>query len=405
LGTNGGFAVLDLETTGFGYKSGDRIVEIGVVFLSGQLENIGSWSTLLNPDRDPGPIGIHGIREEWLKDAPSFRDIYRELGELIEGKTLVAHNALFDIGFLISELERIGVDSNASSISAICTLKLAKQTVPRVEKFRLNSLAFEFGLPTSPNHSALTDAQTTAELLTYLLRVQQNASAHVSISPFRSNYLDFEGEKPVTCRPVSMPREVLFEEIFSRLTPSNLQTETPIEYMELLERQIQCAIPGVDTTLRLYELAETYGISAEMAKKAHHELFVRLVDSAWSDGQLTPKERAELESQSFQLGISVSDLLNHINTRAPDSALPFGLRAGDSVVLTGDMMPPKAELERLLSRFGISVKSSVSGKTSFVVAADPQSLSGKARRARELGIPIYLAPDVYKAFSQASAER
>jgi DNA polymerase-3 subunit epsilon len=168
LGTDGGFAVIDFETTGFGYKADDRIVEIGLVVLNKNLNAISTWSTLLNPQRDPGPVGVHGIRREWLDDAPRFEDVYHDLGQLLEGNRLVAHNAAFDIGFLGSELERIGASSNLSLVNPICTLRLSKKFLPRMQRHRLSYLAFELGLETKPNHSALTDAATTAELFRYM---------------------------------------------------------------------------------------------------------------------------------------------------------------------------------------------------------------------------------------------
>jgi DNA polymerase-3 subunit epsilon len=67
----------------------------------------------------------------------------------------------------------------------------------------------------------------------------------------------------------------------------------------------------------------------------------------------------------------------------------FALKPGDVVVFTGDPEGMnRADLEYQARALGLRVTGAVSGKTSLVVAADIDSISGKARKARDLGIPI-----------------
>jgi len=47
-----GFAVIDLETTGFAYHHTDRVCEIGVVLVAPDGGREDCWSTLVNPQRD-----------------------------------------------------------------------------------------------------------------------------------------------------------------------------------------------------------------------------------------------------------------------------------------------------------------------------------------------------------------
>jgi len=47
-----GFAVIDLETTGFAYNHTDRVCEIGVVLVAPDGRAEDSWTTLVNPQRD-----------------------------------------------------------------------------------------------------------------------------------------------------------------------------------------------------------------------------------------------------------------------------------------------------------------------------------------------------------------
>ena len=64
--------------------------------------------------------------------------------------------------------------------------------------------------------------------------------------------------------------------------------------------------------------------------------------------------------------------------------------------ITGDTATPRDELEARATDAGLRITSAVSRKTRLVVAADPDSESTKARRARELGIPI-IAEQVFLA--------
>jgi DNA polymerase-3 subunit epsilon len=66
----------------------------------------------------------------------------------------------------------------------------------------------------------------------------------------------------------------------------------------------------------------------------------------------------------------------------------FTLEKGDIVVFTGQMSEPREVFEQRASAAGLVVGSSVTKKTSLVVAADPDSLSGKARKAGSYGIPV-----------------
>ena len=73
-----GFAVVDLETTGF--SNADRIVEIGVVLLRPDLTVERTWETLIQPGRDIPNSHIHKITATDVVDAPTFRDVAVYLG-------------------------------------------------------------------------------------------------------------------------------------------------------------------------------------------------------------------------------------------------------------------------------------------------------------------------------------
>ncbi|QKE84388.1 exonuclease domain-containing protein [Arthrobacter sp. NEB 688] len=70
-----GYTVIDVETTGLSPEKGDRVVKIGVVYVSDNGEVQDNWSTLVNPQRDVGPTRIHGLTATDVAGAPTFNDV------------------------------------------------------------------------------------------------------------------------------------------------------------------------------------------------------------------------------------------------------------------------------------------------------------------------------------------
>ena len=96
--------ILDTETTGLDFRTGDRVIEIGCVELRGRQLTGQRFHAYLNPERviDPGAIAIHGLTNEFLADKPKFAEIVADFMEFIRGAELVIHNAAFDVGFHFS---------------------------------------------------------------------------------------------------------------------------------------------------------------------------------------------------------------------------------------------------------------------------------------------------------------
>ena len=85
--------VIDCETTGLG--SHDRIVEIAALTLDPRTwELTDEYDTLINPERDVGPVGIHGITASMVETAPTFPEIITTLARRLHGATLIAHNLI-----------------------------------------------------------------------------------------------------------------------------------------------------------------------------------------------------------------------------------------------------------------------------------------------------------------------
>jgi DNA polymerase III subunit epsilon len=148
-----------VETTGL--ASGDRIVSAAVYRLDARGGVEDHWYTLVNPERDPGPVWIHGLTRDVLAGAPLFADIADEFSRRLDGRVLVAHNALFDWSMIAREYARAG--RAAPTRQRLCTIALAKALGLPLPNHRLESLAAHFGVVQQRAHHALDDARVLAE--------------------------------------------------------------------------------------------------------------------------------------------------------------------------------------------------------------------------------------------------
>ena len=123
--------VVDTETTGLDPFQGHRMVEIGCVELLNRMPTGRHFHRYVNPEREvpEEAFAVHGLSAEFLRDKPVFADIVDELLSFIGDAPLVAHNAVFDLGFLNAELERAG-KAAVRHERLIDTLLLARRKYP-----------------------------------------------------------------------------------------------------------------------------------------------------------------------------------------------------------------------------------------------------------------------------------
>jgi DNA polymerase-3 subunit epsilon len=99
------FVAFDTETSG-AYPLGADVVEFGAVkWQNGEV--IGEYQTLLKPREKMSDfiIGIHGITNEMVADAPTMDQKVSEILEFLGSSVLMAHHAPFDLGFMAIEFE------------------------------------------------------------------------------------------------------------------------------------------------------------------------------------------------------------------------------------------------------------------------------------------------------------
>ncbi len=153
----------DLETTGINITN-DRIVEIALlkVNVDGEEE---SYCYKVNPEM-PIPKAtseIHGIYDEDVKDAPTFKELGKKIAKIMEGCDISGFNSnKFDVPLLAEEFIRAGIDFDMKKRKFVDVQtifhKMEKRTLEAAYKFYCNK-------DLENAHSALADTVATYEVL------------------------------------------------------------------------------------------------------------------------------------------------------------------------------------------------------------------------------------------------
>ena len=163
--------VLDTETTGLSVKEGHRIIEIGCVELKNQIPTKNKFHCILNPERKVSEkaFSVHGYSDKFLEDKKKFKEIADEFLNFIGEKTLIIHNAEFDLGHLNNELTLIG-KKQIKKERVIDTLELAKIKYPG-SLINLDSLCKRFKIDNSKRtkHNALIDCDLLSKVYINLI--------------------------------------------------------------------------------------------------------------------------------------------------------------------------------------------------------------------------------------------
>lgn len=164
------FAVVDIETTGTNSKEGDRIIQIGAVFVQHN-KIVNTFATNINPQH-PIPEAVQrltALTPAMLTSAPVFDDVALTLWHQLQNTVFVAHNINFDLPFLNSEFERIGLDP--LDIPGVDTVPLAQILLPMAPGYRLADLTHALEIEHVHPHRADSDARATGELFIKLFNL------------------------------------------------------------------------------------------------------------------------------------------------------------------------------------------------------------------------------------------
>jgi DNA polymerase-3 subunit alpha (Gram-positive type) len=155
------YVVFDLETTGLSADV-NAIVEIGAVKVVDN--NIcDRFSMLVNPCQYiPAYLSqkIH-ITNAMVTDKPKINIVLPKFIDFIGDLPLVAHNASFDMSFLIKNCDRLGIKLDNGAID---TLALSRRYLKECKKYNLAYLTDYFNVTLKNAHRAYYDAEATQKI-------------------------------------------------------------------------------------------------------------------------------------------------------------------------------------------------------------------------------------------------
>ena len=150
------FVAFDVETTGIDPVN-DQIIEIGAVKFN-EDQSTTSFGYLINPKKSiPSEASaVNGITDKMVENKPTIDEVIPLFSEFCGGLPLVAHNALFDYKFLLSDVVKYRTTSPKGCV--LDTLALARKVFPNMPNYKLWTLVRYFNFPSGVFHRAEEDS-------------------------------------------------------------------------------------------------------------------------------------------------------------------------------------------------------------------------------------------------------
>lgn len=166
------FTAIDFETANNYMNSACSVavvrVENGVITASAH--------QLLKPYKmyfNPIHISIHGIRPQDVRDMPTFAEYWPELRPWLDGQTVIAHSAAFDVSVLKALMSSYSLEK--AEFEYFCSCVIARKIWPELANHRLSTVAGHINCEFR-HHDALEDARACAMVVLQALRQKQAVS-------------------------------------------------------------------------------------------------------------------------------------------------------------------------------------------------------------------------------------
>jgi DNA polymerase-3 subunit epsilon len=269
----------------------------------------------------------------------------------------------------------------------------------------------QVGIVNDAAHSALADARAAAGLIQRLAAelggldgIVRRDGLDQRLSTVRLPPLGPTGTVCARRGTASSRHAAYLDRLAERLPPVGGPAEHN-EYLALVDRVLIDRVLSAREGDQLVALAADLGIDRPTASHLNSEYLAALARAAIADGEVTDAEFRDWTTVAELLGLGAAAVAPQLNRAWRDAAgtaqasapIPgtppatgsgFRLSQGDMIVFTGEMSRPRAELENTARSAGLVPRPGVTKKVAVVVAADPDSVSGKARKAANYGISI-----------------
>ena len=218
------FVCFDIETTGLKVDR-EAITEIGaVVVKNGEITE--RYQTFVNPNRrlTPEIIGLTGITDEMLKDAPQLKQALTEFLQFVNGRPLAAHNAEFDIVFIRAGCKKVGLEFQPTYVDSLI---LAQNLLPGLGKYKLDIVAEHLDLPAFNHHRASDDAATVGYMLIPFWKMLHERGVHT----LQAVNKEMEKLRPLGSKSNRFPKHIILlarnktglKNLYQMISASNLK--------------------------------------------------------------------------------------------------------------------------------------------------------------------------------------
>jgi DNA polymerase-3 subunit epsilon len=313
-----------------------------------------------------------------VEAAPSFEEVAAALAFRLDGAVLVAHNLSFDTRMLRQEYERLDADFDEGR--GHCTLRLTSEN--------LEAACARYGIVLEGHHRALVDARATSELLR---RVLDDAADGTPAAV---------GTEHLPLSPRTLRRDASVGSQQSQMARIVSQAQYPtsdgamLSYLNMLDWVLDDLVITQTEREHMVTLAAELGIGSAELQVAHDGYVLSMVSAAQRDGVITEAEHSMIEVVASALGVNTVTV-PEVTDQVDSGPLVRGLR----VCFTGEAIMngkkfDRTDLEAWAAQAGLQPVSSVTKKgCDLLVAADPSSMSGKAKKAHDYGKPIMSIED------------
>ena len=214
----------DIETTGLQVMR-EAITEIGAVVLkNGEITD--RFQTFVNPGRrlTPEIIGLTGITDAMLKDAPQPKEALEAFLQFVDGRPLAAHNAEFDIGFIREGCRKAGLEFSPTYVDSLI---LAQNLLPGLGKYKLDIVADHLDLPAFNHHRASDDAATVGYMLIPFWKMLHERGIHT----LQAVNKEMEKLRPLGSKSNRFPKHIIIlarnkvglKNLYQLISASNLK--------------------------------------------------------------------------------------------------------------------------------------------------------------------------------------
>ncbi|MEM7645865.1 MAG: 3'-5' exonuclease, partial [Pseudomonadota bacterium] len=154
---------IDTETSGQ-YPIQDDLCEVAAVKSVGG-KVVETYQQLIKPREKMTDfvIGIHGITNKMVEDAPSVSEVLPGFHEFVKDGVIVGHHSPFDLGFLVYDFEKLKLP--IPSQPALCSSLMSIHSIVGPPNHKLQTLVKYLGLDGGQAHRALDDAMACLQLL------------------------------------------------------------------------------------------------------------------------------------------------------------------------------------------------------------------------------------------------